>query len=225
MNIKLFLKKHSQLRNLAAFIYSFARNCISIHGKDNHIIRAGVFLSGCKIKINGSHNRVILNSGGINFLKDITISIYGNNNIIKIGKNVSSQNLAFCIEDNNNRIVLGDNFRGGSFSELAAIEGTEIIFGDDCLLSAHITIRTGDSHSILNAMTRDRINASKSVILGNHVWIGNTVLIFKGANIGDNSIIAGGSVVTGKSFPTNSIIGGNPAKIIKDNVDWEIKRI
>jgi len=37
----------------------------------------------------------------------------------------------------------------------------------------------------------------------------------KGAKIGDNSIIAAGSVVTGNTFPTNVIIGGNPAKVIK----------
>jgi len=37
----------------------------------------------------------------------------------------------------------------------------------------------------------------------------------KGAKIGDNSIIAAGSVVTGKTFPANVIIGGNPAKVIK----------
>lgn len=138
---------------------------------------------------------------------------------------MSTQNLAFSIEDDNNRIELGDNFQGGSFSELAAIEGTEIIFGKDCLLSAHITVRTGDSHSILDETTKKRVNVSKSVKFGDHVWIGNTVLIFKGTNVASNSIIAGGSVVTGKSFPMNCIIGGNPAKVIKENVNWKVERI
>jgi len=45
----------------------------------------------------------------------------------------------------------------------------------------------------------------------------------KGAKIGDNSIIAAGSVVTGKTFPANAIIGGNPAKVIK-YIDFENKR-
>ena len=93
------------------------------------------------------------------------------------------------------------------------------------MLSANITIRTGDSHSVLNASSRERINKSQSVLIGNHVWIGNTVLIFKGTQISDNSIVAGGSVVTGKSFPKNCIVGGNPAKVIKEGADWCSERI
>lgn len=114
---------------------------------------------------------------------------------------------------------------GGVNSELAAIEGTEIVLGDDCMLSANITVRTGDSHSVLSAQSRQRINQSKSVVIGEHVWIGNTVLIFKGTEIGSHSIVAGGSVVTGKKFPDKSIIGGNPAKVIKENIDWCSERI
>ena len=129
------------------------------------------------------------------------------------------------MEDNNNKIIVGKNCHGGGHSELAAIEGTHIILGDDCMLSANITIRTGDSHSVLDALTRERINKSKSVVIGNHVWIGNTVLIFKGTQISDNSIVAGGSVVTGKTFPKNCIIGGNPAKVIKESADWCSARI
>lgn len=225
MSIKALLKRNVKLRNFAAFLYSFARNRKNIRGVDNHIDRANAFMSGCKIRIYGSHNRLIFNSNGVNFLKNIIVSIHGNNNVIILGSNVSTQNLSFCIEDDNNRIELGDNFQGGGFSELAAIEGTEIIFGKSCMLSAYITVRTGDSHSILNATTKERINDSQSVIFGDHVWIGNTVLIFKGAKVASNSIIAGGSVVTGKSFPPNCIIGGNPAKVIKENVDWIVERI
>lgn len=226
MSIKVFLKRNVKLRNIAAFLYSFAQNRKIVRGVDNRINRANAFMSGCKIMIYGSHNRLIFNSeGGVNFLKNITISIHGNNNVIILGSNVSTQNLSFCIEDDNNRIELGDNFQGGGFSELAAIEGTEIIFGKACMLSAHITVRTGDSHSILNATSKERINDSRSVIFGDHVWIGNTVLIFKGTKIASNSIIAGGSVVAGKSFPPNCIIGGNPAKVIKENVDWKVERV
>ena len=73
-------------------------------------------------------------------------------------------------------------------------------------------------------VTGNRINPSKSIKIGNHVWIGNTVLIFKNAIVGDNSIVAGGSVVGGKVFPSNCIVGGNPAKVIKEGVNWERQR-
>jgi acetyltransferase-like isoleucine patch superfamily enzyme len=56
------------------------------------------------------------------------------------------------------------------------------------------------------------------VIIGRNVWIGNNVTILKNSRIGDNSIIATGAVVSG-AFPNNAILGGIPAKILKDIVN------
>ena len=55
---------------------------------------------------------------------------------------------------------------------------------------------------------------TKEIIIGNNVWIGANCTILPGVTIGDNCIIAAGSVVT-KSFPNNFMIAGNPAKIKK----------
>lgn len=51
------------------------------------------------------------------------------------------------------------------------------------------------------------------IIIGNNVYIGNSSIILPGVTIGDNVIVGAGSVVT-KSIPSNSIVGGNPARII-----------
>ena len=121
-------------------------------------------------------------------------------------------------------MLSGDRFRCGANTELAAIEGTAISFGEDCMLSANIAVRTGDSHSVLDMEGR-RVNLSKSISIGNHIWIGNTVIFFKGTKIGHNSVVTCGAVVTGKDFPPHCIIGGNPAKVIKDGIDWREERI
>ena len=60
------------------------------------------------------------------------------------------------------------------------------------------------------------------VFIGNNVWIGENVNILPGVFIGDNCIIGAGSVVTGY-FLANSIIVGNPARVIK-KYDFDIKR-
>nr|WP_288788550.1 DapH/DapD/GlmU-related protein [uncultured Fibrobacter sp.] len=52
-----------------------------------------------------------------------------------------------------------------------------------------------------------------AVKIGNRVWIGNNATILKGTEIGENSVVAAGAVVSGK-FPANVILGGVPAKII-----------
>ena len=55
----------------------------------------------------------------------------------------------------------------------------------------------------------------KFVIIGNDVWIGAQTIILRGVKIGDGAVIAAGSVVT-KDVPPYAVVGGNPAKIIKD---------
>ncbi len=219
------LRTDPKLRRITACIYSLlGHNCKKIKGIGNEVITQGTFRKGCKIRVYGNNNRIVF-AESVYRISNINISIYGDDNQILIGENFATDGLCFSVEDNNNKIIVGKNCHGGGHSELAAIEGTHIILGDDCMLSANITIRTGDSHSVLDALTRERINKSKSVVIGNHVWIGNTVLIFKGTQIGDNSIVAGGSVVTGKTFPKNCIVGGNPAKVIKEGADWCSERI
>ena len=52
------------------------------------------------------------------------------------------------------------------------------------------------------------------VIIGNNVWIGSGVIILPNVTIGDNCILGANSVVT-KSFEKNSVIAGNPARLIK----------
>ena len=54
----------------------------------------------------------------------------------------------------------------------------------------------------------------KEVKIGNNVWIGERSMILKGVEIGDGAVVAGASVVT-KSVPANTVVAGNPAKIIK----------
>ena len=57
-------------------------------------------------------------------------------------------------------------------------------------------------------------NTSKPIYIGKNVWIGLNATILKGTIIGDNCIVSAGSIVKGE-FPCNSIITGNPAKIVK----------
>lgn len=225
MSIIYKLRTNPKIRKIAAAIYSlFGHNLTIIKGTNNQIITSGTFRKYCKFKVYGDNN-IVKFSESAYAIHNVVIQIYGSNNLIQVGANFASDGLSFSIENDNNKIILGEKCHGGGNSEFAAIEGTSIILGDDCMLSANITIRTGDSHSVLNAITGERINKSKSVVIGEHVWIGNTALIFKGTEIGSNSIVAGGSVVTGKKFPENCIIGGNPAVVIKNGTNWCSERI
>ena len=219
---------HSAL--LAKLYNILCLNKKTISGTGNIIYEQSVFMKHCRFNIRGNNNKVILlkQTGGgyfYNRLKNCYFSILGSNNVIVIGPNSTLQGVSFCMEKDNNKILIGKNFDCHGNTEFSTLEGTKIIIGDDALFSANIKFRTGDSHSILDVVTGVRTNHSKDIILGNHVWVGNSVCVLKGANIGADSIVGIGSVVPGKTYPTNSIIGGNPAKVIKGNVNWCFEQV
>ena len=109
-------------------------------------------------------------------------------------------------------------------TQLAVIEGCSITLGSDCLLSSDIMVRTGDSHSVLDTNGK-RINRSKDVVLSDHVWVGNRAILLKGSEIGRDSIVASGGIITKAFHTTNVVLGGNPARIIKENINWDSNRI
>lgn len=84
-----------------------------------------------------------------------------------------------------------------------------ISIGNGVQIGPHVTIVT-DNHDLDNR----NVLKCRSVNIGNNVWIGAGVSIMPGVAIGDNAVIAGGTVVT-KDVPANTVVGGNPAKVIK----------
>ena len=92
------------------------------------------------------------------------------------------------------------------------------------MFSKEITFRTGDSHSIVN-LEGQKINFSKDITIGNHVWVGNRVIITKGTRVCDNSVVGTGSTVSKKFEEPNIIIAGVPAKKVKENINWLRERI
>lgn len=93
----------------------------------------------------------------------------------------------------------------------------EINVGENVAISENVIIRDSDNHSILSA---NHVKA-KPINIGNHVWIGMNSTILKGVTIGDGAIVAAGAVVT-KDVPPKTIVAGVPAKVIKENIDWEM---
>lgn len=89
-----------------------------------------------------------------------------------------------------------------------------IEIGSYCKIAQNCVIRDSDVHQIVGKINHAPIK------IGNHVWIGTNCIILKGVNIGDGAIIGAGSVVT-HDIPPHCLAAGNPAKIIKENIDWE----
>lgn len=94
----------------------------------------------------------------------------------------------------------------------------KITIGDGATIARGVKIYDGDAHKIIDK-SGNVLNPPKEITIGNHVWIGVNSVILKGVTIGDGAIIGAGSVVT-KDVPAYAMVAGNPAVVIKENVDW-----
>lgn len=90
----------------------------------------------------------------------------------------------------------------------------KIDIGHKVFISHDVTIMDSDAHHL-----SDRAVNTKPIVIGNHVWIGSRAMILKGVHIGDGAVVAAGSVVT-KDVPANALVAGNPARIVRRNLQW-----
>lgn len=140
-------------------------------------------------------------------------------NGIRLGDNVSIGAFSRVIVStslNNigNKIVIGNNVGIGEFAYLGGAGGLEI--GDECIIGQYLSCHP-ENHNYEDLLTSIRHQgvSREGISIGKNCWIGSKVTILDGVKISNGCIIAAGSVVT-KSFPENSIIGGVPAKILKN---------
>lgn len=128
-----------------------------------------------------------------------------------------------CRIDTSNRkktLFIGEDARIGDYVHINADCRIEI--GRNVLMASKIFISdtnhgnyVGDNQSSPNISPSERKLFFKSVIIGDNVWIGENVVILPGTIVGSGCIIGANSVLTGKTFPANSIIAGVPAQVIK----------
>lgn len=117
------------------------------------------------------------------------------------------------------KLALGDGARvsiaRGSYvtdgTLLAAASSIEI--GPNCAISWGVTIIDDDGHGAPGHVRAAPIS------IGPHVWIGCHAIILKGVSVGEGSVLGAGAVVT-KSCPPRSLLVGNPARVVRENVAW-----
>ena len=112
-------------------------------------------------------------------------------------------------------IVIGSNCRIGYQNIIAA--ATSIRIGDNVRLASNVNIFDNPSHPIEPSRRNEafRLDEASPVSIGDNVWIGMNCFVMRGVTIGDNSVIAAGSIVT-RSIPANSLAAGAPAKVIRN---------
>lgn len=125
------------------------------------------------------------------------------------GSNPSIEDNFHC--DLGYNIHVGDEFYAGY--NCVILDMGEVRIGDNCMLGPNVGIYTA-GHSI-EPLDRNKSGYTIPIKIGNDVWVGGNCVILAGVTIGDNSVVAAGSIVT-KDVPKNTVVAGNPARIIKE---------
>lgn len=119
-------------------------------------------------------------------------------------------------------VFIGDDCNFGEFLHLTCIN--KIAIGSGVLTGRWVTI-TDNSHGVTDEMDggipphQRQLYSKGPVVIEDNVWIGDKATILPGVTVGKNSIIGANSVVT-KSVPANSVVVGNPAKIVSINTAY-----
>ena len=150
-------------------------------------------------------NEVVLNSDFKNTNTALTYRckfVTGYDGIIKIGKHTMLNGI--CV-----------------------VSYQKVEIGDECQIASSTIISDTDFHPVDPILRSKQVKGEsipysrvgkKEIKTGNNVWIGWNCTILKGVEIGNDCIVAAGSVVLAGSYPNGSLIAGNPAKVIKSYI-------
>jgi acetyltransferase-like isoleucine patch superfamily enzyme len=111
------------------------------------------------------------------------------------------------------KLIIGENCFINDYSRIVSFN--EITIGNKVVIAQFVTILDHDhASSIKDGILAFGDYVTAKITIGNNVWIGDKVTILKGTSIGNNVVIAANSLVNSE-IPSNCIVGGVPAKILK----------
>lgn len=129
--------------------------------------------------------------------------IFGNR--LRIGKNVTFRK-GFSLLVDGGKISIGNNVFFNNYCSIVSHES--VIIGDNCIFGENVKIYDHNHRFNNNDVKKNQGFSSKEIKIGKNCWLANNVILLKGAEIGDNSVIGAGCIIKGK-IPADVIVRKN----------------
>ena len=202
-----FFQRVSVIKTLYFNLYYFGRKGLKLPvlfapGVKFISLKGKILLESTPLRgqVKFGRNCAVNINGTITFKSNITI---GEGSVLYVGPDAT--------------LTFGSGFY--ATSDLGVNCKKKISFGDGCLIAYQVQVLDTDFHRIMDKT--GILNPDKEVIIGNHVWIGARTTVLKGTRIADNIVIGAASVLTKQYNVNYSVYAGNPATLVKKNVEWD----
>lgn len=193
----------------------FVRSLEDIANLKNNAVLGEPQLNNTKIQFGGANN-ILVCDGDIK-LTNATISFNGSNSIIYLSYSQINYRFNLLIR-NNSVLFIGKNNKIGS-ADIHVEEHQNLIIGDDCFIGSGVSIKTSEAYPIYDLNTKQRVNFSNSILIGDHVWIDNRAYISGGSQIGSGAIVDVNSYLPPSTVVhSNTEVQGNPINLVRENV-------
>jgi acetyltransferase-like isoleucine patch superfamily enzyme len=114
-------------------------------------------------------------------------------------------------------VSFGSEFVLSAESQIVSRERIE--FGRGCLVSWNVLVLDTDYHPLIGE-DGEPGSPEAPVVLGDRVWLGARSCVLKGVRLADGTVVAAGAVVVRSEAESNVILGGNPASVVREGVEW-----
>lgn len=123
---------------------------------------------------------------------------------------------------NGSEMTVGDRVSFNQNVNARFFNGSKLLCGSDCTISYHTKLRGENGHTIIDLENKCVHPNRKDVVIRDHVWVGMGATLLGGTVLEKDSIVGADSLVA-KEFPSGTLIAGNPAKVIRENVTWDMR--
>ncbi|CAM4141596.1 acyltransferase [Psychrobacter arenosus] len=191
-------------------------NVDSNFSKNGNKIVAPSSLKNVRCEFSGTDNLLVIHEDAR--ISDILFQFPSNHGLIVIGKGVRVRGRVRA--GYKSKVYIGDWTTSTTSIQIFTAEHTKVVVGEDNMFAHNVMIRSEDGHGIFDVESGERVNKSRDVIIGAHVWIAENSIVLAGSCIGSGTTIGCLSLVKG-FIPNNCVAVGSPAKVVKKNTVWE----